>query len=379
MTDKRIIRISSASILAVLLTVLILPLSESGRIAAAVFLFPAAVLIPLFIKKRSILSINKNQILLIMTVIALVCLMLYYVTGLEFGFYKNPYKLNFSNFFKYILPIATVITATEVIRFVFIAQNDKVTNALCYLSCVVSDVLVCSNIPSVTSFNRFMDLVAGALFPALISNLLYNYLSKRYGIFPSLVFKLLTTLHAYVIPVVSGISESLVNFIRILLPIAIYLFIDTLYEKKRRYALGNTSKFWRVASRALTVLVIIIMIGTIMLVSNQFYYGAYVVATDSMTGELNRGDVAIYESYEDQLITEGQVIVFEKNNSIVIHRVVDIEIINGGARYYTKGDVNDDNDDGFITGSDIVGLVNVKLPYFGYPTLWIRSLFMRSR
>ena len=379
MTDKRIIRISSASILAVLLTVLILPLSESGRIAAAVFLFPAAVLIPLFIKKRSILSINKSQILLIMTVIALVYVTLYYVTGLEFGFYKNPNGLNFSNFFKYILPIATVITATEVIRYVFIAQNDKVTNALCYLSCVVSDVLVCSNIPSVTSFNRFMDLVAGALFPALISNLLYNYLSKRYGIFPSLVFKLLTTLHAYVIPVVSGISESLVNFIRILLPIAIYLFIDTLYEKKRRYALGNTSKFWRVASRALTVLVIIIMIGTLMLVSNQFYYGAYVVATDSMTGELNRGDVAIYESYEDQLITEGQVIVFEKNNSIVIHRVVDIEIINGGARYYTKGDVNDDNDDGFITGSDIVGLVNVKLPYFGYPTLWIRSLFMRSR
>ena len=131
MTDKRIIRISSASILAVLLTVLILPLSESSSIVAAIFLFPAAALLPLFIKKRSILSINKSQILLIMTVIALVYLMLYYVTGLEFGFYKNPYGLNFSNFFKFLLPIATVITATEVIRYVFIAQNDRVTNALC--------------------------------------------------------------------------------------------------------------------------------------------------------------------------------------------------------------------------------------------------------
>ncbi len=379
MTDKRIIRISSASILAVLLIVLILPLSESASIAAAVFLFPVAALFPLFIKKRSILSINKNQILLIMTVIALVYLMLYYVTGLEFGFYKNPYGLNFSNFFKFVLPIATVITATEVIRFVFIAQNDKVTNALCYLSCVACDILICSNIPSVTSFNRFMDLVAGALFPALISNLLYNYLSKRYGIFPSLVFKLLITLHAYVVPVISGISESLVNFIRILLPIAIYLFIDTLYEKKRRYALGNTSKIRRAASRVITALVLIVMVGTIMLISNQFYYGAYVVATESMTGELNRGDVAIYESYEDQLIIKGQVIVFEKNDSIIIHRVADIEIINGGARYYTKGDVNDDNDDGFITDSDIVGLVNLKLPYFGYPTLWMRNLFKRSR
>ena len=30
-----------------------------------------------------------------------------------------------------------------------------------------------------------------------------------------------------------------------------------------------------------------------------------------------------------------------------------------------------------ITEGDIVGLVDMKLPYFGYPSLWLRSLFKK--
>jgi signal peptidase len=257
------------------------------------------------------------------------------------------------------------------------AQNSKLAKFFCYLACVTADVLIVSNIPYVTSFNRFMDLVAGALLPAIISNLLFNYLSKRYGMYPGLVFRAVTTLRLYIFPVRSGIAETLLNFVRLILPIAIYFFIDSLYEKKRRYALGNTSRFVRIASTVLTVVVLIIMTGTVMLVSNQFKYGALVIATDSMTGELNKSDVAIFERYDDHAVEKGQVIVFEKSNTMIVHRVVKIEIINGVTRYYTKGDANEDNDAGFILDSDIVGVVNYKVPYVGYPTLWIRSLFKR--
>jgi hypothetical protein len=97
-------------VFAVLLLAFVLPLGESGRIVAAFLLLPAAVLIPFLIKKRSILSINKNQVLLILTVIALLYVMACYLTVFEFGFYKNPYQLSFGNFFKFFLPIAAVIT-----------------------------------------------------------------------------------------------------------------------------------------------------------------------------------------------------------------------------------------------------------------------------
>ena len=377
MSDKRVIHIFSTSILAVLLLALLLPMGESGRIMAAILLLPAAVLVPIFIKKRNILSINKGQVLLIVAVAALVFVMIYYLTGLKFGFYKNPYRLTLTNFFKYVLPIAAIIVTTEIIRYVMVAQKSRAAHMLCYLSCVVAELLICSNLPSVTSFNRFMDLVAGALFPALVANFLYNYLSRRYGMYPNIAFRAIITLHAYLIPVTSGIAESLVHLFKMFLPIVIFLFVDSLYEKRRRYALGNTSRFWRFMSKLLTAVVVIIMIGTIMLVSNQFRYGALVIATESMTGELDKGDVVIFESFEGQHIPEGQVIVFEKYNTTVVHRVVDIKIINGIARYYTKGDANEDNDMGYITNAEIVGLVNYKIPTVGYPTLWLRSLFQR--
>ena len=375
MSDKRVIHIYSASVLAVLLLALLLPLGESGRIMAAILLLPAAVLIPTFIKKRSILSINKGQVLLILTVAALAFVMIYYLTGLKFGFYKNPYRLTVTNFFKYVLPIATIIVTTEIIRFVMVAQKSRLAHMLCYLSCVVAEMLVCSNLPSVTTFNRFMDLVAGALFPALVANFFYNYTSRRYGMYPIIAFRAIISLHTYLIPVTSGIAESLYHLFLMFLPIVLFLFIDTLFERRRRYALGNTSRFWRVMSKILTAIVVILMVGTIMLISNQFRYGALVIATESMTGELNRGDVVIFESFESQHIPEGQVIVFEKYNTTVVHRVVDIKIINGIARYYTKGDANEDNDMGYITNAEIVGLVNYKIPVVGYPTLWLRSLF----
>ena len=378
MTDKKIIRIFSASTLFVLLLALFLPLGESGRIIAAILLPPAAVLSFIFIKKRSIPSINKNQVLLIVIAAAALYVMAYYLTGFEFGFYKNPYRINAgTNFFKFFLPISVIIVATEVFRYVMMAQKDRFAHVTCYLSCVVAEMLICSNIAYVTTFNRFIDLVAGAFFPAIIANFFYNYLAKRYGIYPNVAFRAIITLHSYVFPVSSGISESLVHLFDLFLPIVLFLFIDMLFERKRKYALKKTSPVLRVASVILTTACVVIMVGTVMLISNQFKYGALVIATESMTGEINKGDIIIFESYDDQPIEEGRVIVFDQNDTMVVHRVVDIEIINGVTRYYTKGDANEDADAGFITDGDIVGITDYKLPSLGYPVLWMRSLFKR--
>jgi signal peptidase I len=161
-------------------------------------------------------------------------------------------------------------------------------------------------------------------------------------------------------------------FFNLLLPLAIYLFIDYLYEKKRKYALAQHSPL----GVALTTILVVMMTGLIMLVSNVFQFGAYVIATESMTGELNKGDIAVYERYDDGEIVEvGDVIVFKEQNKHVVHRVVDKSNINGETRYYTKGDANSEMDLGYITDGDIKGVVVLKLPYFGYPTLWLRDLF----
>ena len=375
-TDKKKLYTVSASILVALVAVLFSP-NGSGRIIAAILLLPSAIAAHILIKKRTAISINSKQILLIMSVIGFLYFVFYYVSAIHFGFTKTGYGIRADIIFPLTLPIGAMIVFTEKIRHILVVQKNRLASVFAFFICIVADVIICATIPAITTFSTFMDVVAITIFPGILYNLLYNYLSVRYGALPNIIYRLLTVWVFYLIPYGSAISDSLLGFINLLLPIAIFLFIDSLYEKKRRYALGNTSRVWRIASKILTVIVIIIMIGTVMLISNQFYYGAFVIATDSMTGELNRGDVAIYESYDDQLIKEGQIIIFEQNGTVTIHRVADIKIINGTTRYYTKGDFNEDRDAGFRTDSDIVGIVNYKLPYLGFPTLWLRGLFSR--
>ena len=374
--DKRKTYIFSLSTLAALLIALFAPMG-SGRIIAAFLLLPAATVGFILIRKRLIPSIHSKEVLMVMGASGFIYVLFYYVTAIYFGFYKTGYGLKLDIIFTLTIPIAIIIVASELVRHVLCVQKFKYAPAIAYFICLIADVIINANIAEMTTFAAFMDVIGITLFPGILYNLLFNYLTTRYGFLPNIVYRALTIWVFYLIPYGSSISNSLLGLLNVLLPIGIYLLIDALYEKKKRFALQNTSAAMRVASKILTVVVLAIMIFTVSVVSNQFYYGAYVIATESMTGELNKGDVALYERYEDQTIEEGQVIVFEHGGRVVVHRAVDIQIINGQTRYYTKGDANEDLDAGFIYDSNIIGLVNMKLPYLGFPTLWVRSLFSR--
>lgn len=374
--DRKRIYIISSAILAALLVTLFLP-NGSGRILAAILLLPSAVISVVLIKKRVALQTTSKQVLLVISMIGLLYTMFYYLSALRFGFTRTGYGLKADIILSLTVPIAVIIVATEIIRHVLCAQKVKGVTVLTYFLCLVADVVIWATIPAITNMATFMDVIGLSLCPGILYNLLFNYLTVRYGYLPNIVYRLCNVWIFYLIPYGSAISNSLLSFMNLVLPIAIYFFIDSLYERKKRYALGNRSPFARAMSKILTAVVVILMAGTVMLVSNQFRYGALVIATESMTGELDKGDVVIFESHDDHPIIEGEVIVFEQSNSTIVHRVVDIKIINGNARYYTKGDANEDMDAGYITEADIVGHARYKLPFFGYPTLWIRSLFKR--
>ena len=371
-TDKKVLYIITSSSLAALLIALFLPGEHSGRITAAILLPFIAAAAVYFIKKRNIVSMNKKQVLMLMCAIGAVYVVLLYLTGLAFGFYENPYA-SAKSIYTYVLPISAIIIFTEIYRYIITAQENKIASALSYITCVVAEALTLGNLSYVTSFNRFMDFAGMTILPAITANLLYHYLSKRYGVYPNVAYRLLVTLYPYVIAYESAIPDPLLVFIKLLVPLLIFGFIDSLFEKKKRYALKKTSKI----AVALTVVAVLIMASVIMIISNKFKYGSLVIATGSMTGELNKADAAIFEQYDGQLIEDGQVIVFEKNGSMTVHRVVDIEKIDGQLRYYTKGDANEATDSGYVTSAEIVGIVRFKIPYVGYPTIWLRSLFNR--
>ena len=220
-----------------------------------------------------------------------------------------------------------------------------------------------------------MDVIGLVLFPAVSANIYYNYISKRYGMLPNIAFRLITSLYIYFVPNAVDLPDALNAFIKLTVPFVMLMFVSALYEKKEKKVLRKKSNKLSYIVMVMTFM----FVGAIaMLVSCQFRFGALVIATESMTGDINKGDVIIYEQYDDQIIKEGQVIVFTQNDNKIIHRVVKIENIGGEKHYYTKGDANDSLDYGYRTEKDILALTDIKLSYIGYPTLWLRGLLSSS-
>jgi signal peptidase len=314
------------------------------------------------------------MVLLIMSIMGVLYVALYYMTGLICGLYYALIPLSVRSFFKYILPITVIIIASEIIRRILVSQESKGLSAFAFLICFVGEVLISSTFKSVRTFNQFADLVGYTVFPAVTANVLYHYLSRRYGSSPCVIYRLITTLFPYVIPYTSQLSAAIYSFARLAVPLLIYMFIDMLYEKKRRYAVVKNT-----CSAVAFVATLVLMISFVMLISCQFRYRMIVIATGSMEGEINKGDAVIYEEYEydKRYIQEQDVVVFRQKDRRIVHRVVSIEYVDGVLRYYTKGDANEDLDAGYITDADIEGVVLFKISYFGQATLWLKDAFKR--
>lgn len=370
--DRKVLYTMSGGIFALLLIVFFLPeIAAFSRIITASCLLLAATACYIFLKKRSIASINKRAVLMIMATVALLFVMLIYLSGLHFGFVRTMYPFSASVLLRYILPISVITVTAEIIRNILLSSESRVGAVFAYLIPLISEVLTVSNIYGFRNFGAFMDMFGLVLMPALIANFVFSYISRSYGFYPNTAYKLIITLYPYLIPYVPSIPDAMLSYARLLVPLIIYLFVSALYERKRRFARVRKSRL----SYVLGALAVAFMISVVMLISCRFSYGMLVIGSDSMADEINKGDAIIYKSYANDTVELGDTIVFEKDGITVVHRVVDIQRIDMQNRYYTKGDANEDMDEGFVTDADILGICKLKLAYAGYPTIWLRKLF----
>jgi len=367
-------------LLVVILFFALFALNIFTRSILAIVIGIYAVIVAYLLKRRKISSINKKQATILMIIFAMFYLGIFYLFGLYFGFVKTKIVLSFSTLFKFILPISVIVTASEYIRRIFLSHKLElkikgkkfdISPLLTYVSMVIIDLLIYTEVYNLAKLDDFLTILGFVFFASLSCNLLYNYITVRHGSKGVIIYRLITVLFIYVFPIIPDMYIFFRSFLRMLYPYIIYLVFEKLYSKND-YIIAVQDKKKEVVGN--TVLLVIAAL-LVMLISCQFRYGIIVVGSGSMTGTLNKGDAVIFEKYDNQQIEEGQVIIFNYNDIQTIHRVVDIQKVNGEYRYYTKGDANKRNDEEYRTDADIYALVELRVKYIGYPTLWVRELF----
>ena len=243
---------------------------------------------------------------------------------------------------------------------------------LTFIIMIVIDLTIYINIYTINGYDDIIEVIGFTLFASIACNLLYNYVSNRYGIKGNIIYRLITVLYVYIIPYIPNVYVFFRAILRMIYPYIIYQVLEYTFAKNNMIV-AVEDKRKNIISKVIFMIITVLLA---MLISCQFKYGILVIGSGSMTGSINKGDAVVFEQYNGQEKIEiGQVIIFNQENINIVHRVVDIKKVNGEIRYTTKGDANDEIDDGYITNEDIVGISKFRIAYIGYPSIWIRDIF----
>ena len=127
--------------------------------------------------------------------------------------------------------------------------------------------------------------------------------------------------------------------------------------------------------KKLLFVIIIILLYNIFLITkstldktdakSMFGYRAYVITTNSMEPELKKDDVVVIKKAKADNLKQGDIITFKQNGETITHRIVQIDDIEDGKLYITKGDNNNVQDEQGLRFDQIEGKLVIKIPQLG--------------
>lgn len=343
-----------------------------SKISIAIILFIMLFIIKIFFKSDKLEDRYNTKVTFILSFISLIYLAFIYIIGIYVGFYSSTVKLSFSNLKVFIIPYILIIIAIENIRKTILLKDEKKSNIILLLVTVLLDVVLTTNVHILKTGKDYFNLIGCVIFSSIANNLLYNYIIIKYRNCKAIIiFRIITLLYTYMLPIIPNINILFEAIIKIILPFIIYIILENIYSKLDKEKISITSKR---REKVVTSILFIIVSLIIMLISCEFKYGMLVIASGSMTGAINKGDAIIYERGSED-IEVGDIIAFYDGDIRVIHRVIDKKQNKNTTKYYTKGDANINIDKEYREDKDIIGEVKIRIPYFGILTVMINEAF----
>ncbi len=351
----------------------LLVLNMNSKVELALIFIALLIISKKIFKYRRCNIFNKNTILGTMALIGVIQVSIHYVIGLLTDFSKNALPISEHIILVIVIPLTIIIIIQEFLRYQFAINkgNTKVFKLLTIILFIIVDVTIFGSTVNLRSLDSTVTFLGTVLFPSIVNNVVYNRMTVKYGYKTIIVYRIITIISYYFIPVIPNMNLLVKSVFKITLPLIIYLTMSYMFDRVEFEAVMRKRKGISIST---IILLIIILLATA-LVSCAFRYGIMAIGSGSMTGTINYGDAVIFEKYKDQELEIGDIIIYAKKDKNVIHRITEIGVFNAEYVYVTKGDNNKYADSGYVYKENIVGIIHKRIKYIGFPAIWFRSLF----
>ncbi len=329
------------------------------------------------LNKTHIRNFNRNRYISRMLIITLIYYIIYFYFGFFLGFLRSPYSHQIFTIAKNIFNSLVLILAIELSRYIYVSKNKD--NKFIIVIFTILLIIMEINIPQVLSLYNVNDkeglfkYIFQHILPLISLSFLFTYIDTISNYKTIMVYRIITVLFIYIMPLFPNINWFLDASQGILVPAFFFMLFKYVFTKQE-----NMSKR-KVKSSRLSLTIAIVSMATLV----AFMLGAFkcepvTIVSNSMLPTYSRGDVIIYEKMSsDDLkkLEKNSIIVYRVENQMVAHRVVNVIQDNGIIKFQTKGDNNNGPDTDLVAINQIVGVYRLHLKYIGYPSVWLNDFF----
>lgn len=317
---------------------------------------------------------EKNQMILIVIMIYYI---LFFAIGLVFGYQKTIYDHSLYGIVKNFISIIIPLIFMEYIRYNFVRSCSKFKLGIILITCFL--IFFELNLSAIILLNGSREALfkyfTSTIFPIMLRNIFLSYVAYIGGLSSLLLYVIPIRCFEIIVPILPSTDWFTTMLYQAIL-ICILYFVLRNIEKRTDEVGRHYFKKWNITYN---VMFIVIFFVLIFFIAGFFKYQPIAIVSDSMKDAFQRGDAVIVNKISSsEKISLGDIIAYKKNNSIIVHRVILVDVtINGDYIYVTKGDNNKNIDNWKVSKDEIIGTVNYKIPFVGYPTVWINDYFNR--
>ena len=316
----------------------------------------------------------NKEIIINLLIVILSCFIIYYLFGLSIGFVKTDILTSIYGLTNFIIPFSIALILKEILRYQLLKKSErsKFLLILTVILFIMLDVTFTLKNGFVGSkYSKFL-FYALTFLPSISRNVTATYIARKISYIPNILWLLVVNLYANIIPIMPNIGNYIGSLLKLLFPVIIFYSVFTFVQNRRmNKPTQNNNEHKLLGISAVSIFVAIIVYFS----SGFFKYYAIAVATGSMVPNISIGDVIIVnQKYNANDIQVGNIIAVRYENKIIVHRIAKIVKNNDELYIYTKGDANETLDNYIVNLDMIIGVVKIKIPFVGLPTIWLNDL-----
>lgn len=300
----------------------------------------------------------------------------YFMSGIIATYTRNSLVVDFKSFLFNLLGFAVVAVFIEYTRYGLMLLSGR--RNVVWFGTVVALVFAfqymsLGQLAYAKSGQDVVELLVSDFIPAIMMSLLLTYISFTCGLGSQLVLRLGVVTSIIVPPILPKYDWYLLGMANIALVMAVYTVLDRSRDDRERDGRPKRNhERW-----AVDVTSVVVMLALIAFMTGMFSYKPNAIMSNSMNPVFYRGDMVVIQKRHAMDIRIGDILQYETPGKTVTHRVIamDKSPDNSGEKVFiTKGDNNPNPDSALVYEKQVTGVVKARIPYIGYPTVWLRSL-----